>query len=393
MTKNKYSEYEAEFIKEAASFPITWESAVDCNVLDDEGNVYLDFSSGIFVTNTGHSNAKIREAILDQLDENLLFSFSFPTEIRKRFVDKLMSMVPKYFDTVALYSTGSGATDRAIQIARKYTGKKYVASVYNSFHGNTSLLQDISKSQKYKILFPIDKTELDFDEDIKHMEPENICAFILEGYQGWSAYFYPKKYVQKLAKWCKDNNIILIFDEIQSGFKRTGPMFTCEDYEVKPDMICFGKAASGCIPLSGILGTKKIMNCMNDEKFASTHSGNTLSMAVGLANLKEIDRIDSNEVRRLGEVMMNRLKEMYSKYDIIDFVTGKGLLSAIHFINDDVGIAVTKRCLKKGLMLVNTGRNTLKIGPPLIISQEDLTNGLDIIEESIKEIENGRDKN
>lgn len=386
---NEYSRYEAEFMKEAASFPITWNDAVDCIVFDKKGKCYIDFSSGIFVTNVGHSNGNIKSAISKQLDKDLLFAFSFPTEIRKRFIDKLMSMVSREFDCVALYSTGSGATDRAIQIARRYTSKRYVASVQNSFHGNTALLMDISRSNKYKIPFPLnDCPKEKFYEDIKDFNPDEICAFILEGYQGWSGYFYSKKYLEELVKWCRLNNILVIFDEIQSGFKRTGPMFTFEDYGVLPDMVCFGKAVTGCLPLSGILSKEKIMNCMNEEKFASTHSGNTLVMAAGLANLEEIEKIDSDKVRELGCVMMKRLKEMYLNYDIVDFVTGKGLLSAIHFDNNEIGMEVSKKCLEKGLMIVNTGRNTLKIGPPLTISQQNLNRGLDIIEESVMEVEN-----
>ena len=380
---NEYSKYEAEFIKASASFPITWKKAKGCYIWDDKGKKYLDFTCGIFVTNVGHSNDSIKEAIKKQVDSDLMFAFSFPTKIRKRFVDKLMSMVPSYLDKVALYSTGSGVTDRAIQIARKYTSKKYVASVTDSFHGNTALLQDISKSQKYKIPFPLDKTELDFDEDIKHMEPEKICAFILEGYQGWSAYFYLKDYVQKLAKWCKDNNIILIFDEMQSGFKRIGPMFSFQHYGVRPDLVCFGKAFGGGLPLAGIIGTEEIMSCMNQEKFASTHSGNTLVMAGALANLEELEKI--NDVDEKGEYFLNLIKKMYTQYECIDNVTGKGLISAIHFSDKYVAKRVALRCIKNGLMVVNTGMRTLKLGPPLTISKELIKKGVGIINKSIEE--------
>lgn len=380
---SKYSKYEAEFMKEAASFPITWKKAKGCYIWDDKGKKYLDFTCGIFVTNVGHSNDAVKKAIENQLDSNLIFAFSFPTEIRKRFVEKLMSMVPSYLNKVALYSTGSGATDRAIQIARKYTGRKYVASVFNSFHGNTALLQDISKSQKYKIPFPMDKTEIDFDEDIKHMESEKICAFILEGFQGWSAYFYPKDYIQKLAEWCNNNNIILIFDEMQSGFKRIGPMFSFQYYDVRPDLVCFGKASAGGLPLAGIIGNEKVMSCMNQEKFASTHSGNTIVMAGALANLEELEKI--NDVAEKGEYFINLIKQMYTQYKCIDNVTGQGLISAIHFNNKHVAKNVALKCIENGLMVVNTGMRTLKIGPPLTISKELIKEGVDIINKSIEE--------
>jgi len=370
----------------AASFPIKWKKAKDCFVWDNKGKKYLDFSCGIFVTNVGHSNDSIKEAIKNQVDSDLMFSFSFPTDIRKKFVDKFMSMVPSYLDKIALYATGSGVTDRAIQIARKYTGKKYVASVHKSFHGNTAILQDISKSHKYKVSFPLNKTEADFDEDIEHLEPEKICAFILEGFQGWSAYFYPKDYIQKLSRWCKDNNIVLIFDEMQSGFKRTGPMFAFQYYGVEPDLVCFGKGAGGGLPLAGIIGTKEVMSCMDDEKFASTHSGNTLVMASGLANIEEIEKIDSNNIQKLGDVMIDYLKDL-RQYEMVQHVSGGGLISAIHFTSKEFAKQVAERCLERGLMIVNTGRNTLKIGPPLIISEKLLLQGLGVINDSIMEVD------
>lgn len=386
---SEYSKYEVDFMKEAASFPITWKEASGSLVFDDTGKTYIDFSSGIFVTNVGHSNIDVKKAMYKQITDNMLFTFSYPTKVRKEFVDKLMSVVPKEYDKVALYSTGSGAVDRAVQIARRKTGKKYVLNMERSFHGNTGLLMDISKSFKYEIPFPLsDCRKEQFYKDIKFVDPDEICAFLLEGYQGWSAYFYPEEYIQELVKWCKENDILVIFDEVQSGFMRTGPMFTFEDYGVIPDMVCFGKACSGGLPLSGILSTKDIMSCMKDEKFSSTHSGNTFILASAIGNLKALEKIDSKEIVRLGELMMNHMKQWYVQFPFVEHVTGKGLISAIHFTSKDIAQKVALKCLDKGLMLVNTNMNTIKIGPALNIPQKLLTEGLDIIEKSMEEIEN-----
>jgi len=383
--KIEYSRHEAEFMKCAASFPIVWKKAVDYYIWDENNKKYLDFTSGIFAINIGHSNPEVIDAIKKQLDKKLLFTFSYPTEIRKKFVDKLMSMVQPHLDKVALYCTGSETTDRAIQIARKHTGKKEVMTIEKCFHGNTCLWEDIYKSSKNKIDFPL-TNDRDFDKDISYFEPESICAFILEGYQGWSAYVYPKEYVLKIEEWCRKNNILLIFDEVQSGMKRTGPLFCYENYGVKPDLVIFGKGAAGGLPLSGILGREKIMDCMNEEKFASTHSGNTLVMATALANLNEIEKIDSEEIKDKGEYFFKLLKNM--KHKIIKSIVGKGLIAAVHFENKEISERVALKCLDNGLMVVNTGLTTLKIGPPLTIDKKSIKKGVDIIDKAIGEVEN-----
>jgi len=379
-----YSEYEAEFMKCAASFPITWKKADNYYIWDTDGKKYLDFTSGIFAINIGHSNHNVIQAIKKQLDEKLMFTFSYPTNIRKQFIDKLMSMVQPHLNRIALYNTGSGCTDRAIAIARKHTGKRKVAMVFKSYHGNTCLWEDIYKSRKYKIFFPMSDNR-NFIEDVKDWNPNDLAAFILEGYQGWSAYMYPKAYIAQLETWCKENNIVLILDEVQSGMKRTGPLFCYEHYGIYPDLVIFGKGVAGGLPLAGILGRKEIMDCMNNEKFASTHSGNTLVMSAALANINEIDKIDSKEIEDKGIYFIGLLKRLYTRYNCIDYIAGKGLIGAIHFENKQLAKKVALRCLVNGLMVVDTGMHTLKLGPPLTIDKVHIKEGVDIINKSIEE--------
>jgi len=386
-----YSKYEPEWMK--ITYPITWEKAKGCYVWDNNGKKYIDLSCGIFVTNTGHSNSVIKIALKEQIDKDMIFSFGYPTEIRKKFIDKLGSMIQPHLNQIALFSTGSEVTDKAIQIARKYTGKHEIAHIEGCFHGNNAEHNKIYKDGKYKLSFPVDLPirfpERDFNKDVRNWNPDEIAAFILEGYQGWSAYFYQKRYLSQLEDWCRKNNIILIMDEVQSGFKRTGPLFCYEHYGIHPDVVCCGKAISGNLPLAAILGRKEIMDCMDNEKFASTHSNNTLVLAAAYANLCEIDRIDSEKVEELGRFMMYKVRKL--KYDYprwIKFVTpsdARGLVCAIHFHKPIYADRVCRRAIENGLMMIKTNKRTIKIGPPLIIDDSTLLEGLHILDKSIKE--------
>ena len=387
-----YSKYEPEWMK--ITYPIKWSSAEGPFVWDNKGNQYIDFTSGIFVTNTGHSNPYIAQTIDAQMNCcKLMYSFGYPTDIREAFIDKLGSMIQPHLNQIALFSTGSEVTDKAIQIARKHTGKQEIAHIKECFHGNTAELNRIYKEGKYSLSFPIDLPvrfpERDFNKDVRNWNPDEIAAFILEGYQGWSAYFYQRRYLSKLEDWCRKHNIVLIMDEIQSGFKRTGPLFCYEHYGIHPDIVCCGKGISGGLPLAAILGRKEIMDCMNDEKFASTHSNNTLVLAGAYANICEIDKLDTEKIMELGRCMMYEVRKL--KYDYpkwIKFVTpsdARGLVCGIHFNKPIYADLVCKRAIENGLMMIKTNKRTIKLGPPLIISEEVLKEGLEILNRSIGE--------
>ena len=229
----------------------------------------------------------------------------------------------------------------------------------------------------------------------------DICGFILETFQGWGAVFYPKEFVQEIKKICDENNILLTFDEMQSGFGRTGKNFGYEHYDVVPDLICVGKGMGGGVPLSGVLGRAEIMDLPEIGNMSSTHSANPLVCAAGLAVLEEIEKEELVKNSYLkGKLLFKELNKLKNKYeDRISYILGKGLIAAIIFKDPDTQKAdniftsqVAEKCMQKGLLVVHTGRESIKIGPPLIISEEAIIEGVKVLDEAINELDKISDK-
>ena len=204
---------------------------------------------------------------------------------------------------------------------------------------------------------------------------------MIETYQGWSAKFLPMEYIKNLVSFARDNNILVCFDEVQSGFYRTGNvMFGYEHYGVQPDLICIGKAIGGGLPLSGVLGIEEILNTPKAGEMSSTHSANPMSCAAGLAILDEI--LLTNIIKEIPEkafVLKDYCFNKIEKYDIVDTIRCMGLLCAIDFKSENIANSICRESAKRGLLIVHTGKTTIKIGPPLYISIKNLKKGLDIL--------------
>lgn len=404
--------------------PVVWDRAEDFLVFDPYGNCWIDFTSTIFVANAGHSNKKIIEALKRQLDSKLLHSYTFASKIRTKFLKKLIDISPKQLEKAFLLSAGTEATECAIKLIRMYSinqakSKNIILSFRGSMHGRTMgaemLKGDLASSEwigfrdqnMYHLPVPFAASsnndvdwEKQFTKDIEQLENEgmnvkNIAGFIIESYVGWCAYFYPIAYIQALCKFAKKNNILIAFDDIQAGFGRTGKLFGYQHYDVEPDLVCIGKAISGSMPLSGVIGRKEIMDTPEIGSMSSTHSANSLSCAAGLANLEEIEsRNLIKESARKGKILHSFLSNLKSSNnDLIANIFGKGLVAAIIVKNPstnkpDAELAgkICEKAMQKGLLLVHTGRESIKIGPPLTISDDALLEGLSVLKESISEV-------
>ena len=230
----------------------------------------------------------------------------------------------------------------------------------------------------------------------KGIDPKkDLCGMILETFQGWGAIFYPKDFVKAAERFCRENDIVLTFDEMQAGFARTGKAFGYEHYDVVPDLICCGKGMGNGYPLSGVIGKGDIMDLPEVGNMSSTHSANPMACAVGLAVLKEIEsRNLINESERKGNILkrkLNQLKE--ASNGRISHILGEGLISSILFKDLSTGkpdgltaSLVAEKCYEKGLLVVHTGRESIKLGPPLTISDEAMLEGIDVIFESFNEV-------
>ncbi len=408
--------------------PILWDKAENFQVFDAYGNCWIDFTSTIFVTNAGHANPRIEKAIKDITDQKLFHTYTFAHEVRAKFLKKLIEITPDQFQKAFLLSAGTEATECAVKLMRLHgqgihPQKMVIVSFQGAMHGRTmgaELLKGDPRQSAwigfkdpniYHLPFPYSWTERQtsdskydwaqhFMEDIENLRNQglnfdNIAGFIIESYLGWGAIFYPPAYIQELVKFAREHDCLVAFDEIQGGFGRTGKLFVYQHYGVEPDLLCLGKAMSGSLPLSAVIGSQQIMDLPEYGSMSSTHSANPYCCAAGLANLEAIELENLvAESKRKGIMLHQCLDELKSKYrDRISYVFGKGLLAGIIIINPKTGepdglfaSLVCERAMQKGLLLVHTGRESIKIGPPLTISDEALLEGLAVLDESISEV-------
>ena len=404
--------------------PIIWSKAVDHSVFDFAGNKFIDFTSTIFVTNVGHANPQILKNIKSVLNKKLLHSYAYIHSIRKKYIQKLLNFAGKGFEKAFLLSAGTEATEAALKLMRLH-GKKNkkklgIICFEGNWHGRTMGAQLMSgnKNQKkwigfkdrniFHIPFPYpwevsEKQGKKFLQDsLKKLSKKvnlkkDISGMMLETFQGWGAVFYPKSYVKAARDFTKKNNIVMCFDEMQAGFGRTGKNFGFQNYKIVPDIICCGKGMGGGVPLSGVIGKKEIMDLPEFGDMSSTNSANPISCSSGIAVL---DELNSKKIVKKtyakGKLLKKRLELMKLKFsDEIKFISSKGLIAAIIFkrkrnINSLLK-DVCMECMRNGLLVVYTGRESIKIGPPLTISNSALKEGLDVLEKSIFQIFN--DKN
>jgi 4-aminobutyrate aminotransferase-like enzyme len=403
--------------------PIVWKSAKNFTIFDIAGNKWIDFTSTIFVANIGHSNDRVLNALRDTLSTPLISCYAYANEVRGKYLKMLIEFCGNPFQKAFLLSAGTEATEAALKLMRMH-GQKYkkrkrgIIAISGNWHGRTLGSQMMSSNAVQKdwigyqdqdihhIAFPYPweiaegQSEDFLNNELKKMSfagvelSTDISGIILESFQGWGAVFYPKAFVKEIEKFCRKYNILLCFDEMQSGFARTGKKFGYEHYGVEPDLICCGKGMGGGVALSGVIGRAEIMDLPDVGNMSSTHSANPLACAAGIAVLEEI--IDGKlvaESERKGIILFDLLNKIKNNYpDRVFAISGNGMIAAILFKNPktnepDAYFAsmVSEICMQKGLLVVHTGRESIKIGPPLIISDQALIEGLSVLEESIKE--------
>ena len=419
-TLEKLREFEPQSMR--GQPPIVWDRAEDIFVFDKYGNRWLDWSSGVLVTNAGHGAKEIRDAIIAQVNSGLLHNYVFPSEERAELVGYLVGLAPEGLKKIFLLTTGSEATECAIKLARshgiKVGGKKKIGIVgyERGFHGRTLGSQQAGgmAGQKSWIVnedpailnapFPDGywQTNTSFDGflallDQRGMKPENVAGVMMESYQGVGPDFAPVEYVRQLAAWCKQHGVVLIFDEVQAGFGRTGKFWAFEHYGVTPDLICCGKGISSSLPLSAVIGREEIMDQFPPGSMTSTHTGNPVCCAAALANLKKIVRDDlTGNAARLEPVLLRGLKQIQAKHpDVIGHVTARGLVGGLQTVKPgtrepwhDLAHSIIERCYQKGLLMfspVGAWGQTVKIAPPLTISREALEEGLAVLAQATDE--------
>jgi len=314
--------------------PIIWDRAEDFTVHDRWGNRWIDWSSGVLITNAGHGRKEICEALKATIDQGLLASYVFVHEKRAELTELLQSLAPKPDDYhVFLLSTGSEAVENCIKLAKTYAVEKYgperriIVSFENAFHGRTLGSQLAGGMPKLKSWIGCDSPDFvqvpfpdgyknedtSFDLFLRTLEaegvkPEHIAGVMSETYQGVGPDFMPVEYARQLEAFCREHDVVLVMDEVQAGFGRTGRMWAFEHYGITPDLIACGKGISSSLPISAVIGRKDIMGLYAPGSMTSTHSASPLPTVSAVENLRIIigERL-SEYAATLGEILVPEL--------------------------------------------------------------------------------------
>ena len=405
--------------------PIVWDKAQGFQVHDAWGNTWIDFTSTIFVANAGHANPRVVQALRDQLDKPLVHTYTYPTQIRADYLARLVEVSPPQFQKAFLLSAGTEATECALKLMRMHawkTGKRRpgVVAFEGNWHGRTLGAQMLSYNPAQKewigyqdpnihhLPFPYPWREEAMADprayfrsgmqallEERRLDPDqDLCGFMLETFQGWGAVFYPREFVAEVVDFARCHGMLVAFDEMQAGFGRTGKLFGYMHYMVSPDLLCCGKGASSGLPLALVLGSREVMDLPEIGSMSSTHSANPLVCAAGLANLEALfeDGLIENS-RILGEIFHARLHAIQTRFpDNIRYVLGQGLIAALLFY-DAAGNPLSELCsnicqeaMRRGLLVVHTGRESIKLAPPLCINEAALLEGLEVLAESIEQV-------
>ncbi len=400
-------------------------SAKDATIIDVDGKEWIDFAGGIGVVNAGHCPEPVVKAIQEQAAKYIHTSFNVVTyEPYIELCEKLCEVLPHGEKTKAmLVSTGAEAVENAIKIARQATGRNAVMCYTGAFHGRTMMAMTLTSKIDYKLncgpfapevyRLPFPNTyryanglteEQYVDRELKRLHesaknvvnPKNVAAIIIELVQGEGGFnVAPQAYIEGLRDFCDEHGIMLIFDEVQSGFARTGSWGAMDHYNVTPDISTWAKSMGSGMPIACVLGKAHVMDAAAGGTIGGTYIGNPLACAAALATIQYIKDTDLNaRGTEVGNIIRTRFESMKSKFPQIGDVRGLGAMMAMEFVKNgdprqpdgELCAAVVKGCAERGLIIISAGtyKNNIRVLSPLTISNELLNKGLDIIEEEIE---------
>jgi len=404
--------------------PAVWRRGEGAVVEDVDGNTFIDFTSGVLVTNVGHCHPKHVKAIQEQAAE-LMNAYDFVNPWRAQLAKKLVDITSPNLDKAFILSTGSEAVESAIKVARRYTGRYEIIAFHGAFHGRTYMAMSVGGKQGVKKHFgPMvpgvlhapfcycyrcafeqtypgcDYTCLRYlDRMLETESTGSVAALITETYQGGAGSIIPPgDYMQRLKKWCEEHDILFILDEVQSSFGRTGKMFCYEHWDIQPNLLTLGKGIGSGVPVSALVGESRLLDPLEPGSMSSTNGGNPLCSRAALAAIEiiEEERL-CDKAAELGKLMLDRLNEMKARYEMIGDVRGMGLAVGVEIVKDkksktpdaEMTRRITQEAFKKGLILIapiGFYGNVIRIAPPLVIPKDLMMKALDIIEEAIRSL-------
>ena len=366
-------------------FPVTIEKGHGAHVWDVDDKEYIDCMGGYGVALVGHRNERVVNAIKAQIGKILTVHSSFYNKTREEFLENLMEVAPKGLSQVHLNNSGAESVEAAIKFARKFSGKKGMVAMKGSYHGKSMGALSLTFNPKYRESFQPLVEKVSFSsygniDELRDTVDKDTAFVILEPIQGESGiHVPPDSFLQDVRKLCDENKILLIFDEIQSGLGRTGSMWAADHWKTVPDIMCVAKGIAGGVPMGVTLVRPDILSVMKKGEHSSTFGGNPLSCAAGTATLQALtqDGLIEN-AKNVGQKFRQGLDELKSRHKIIREIRGKGLMIGVELKFEVKDILMEG--IKNGLLLLYSGRNILRFLPPLVISEEDITKTLKILD-------------
>ena len=376
-------------------FPVTVEKGKGSHVWDVDGKEYIDCMGGYGVALLGHQNERVVKAIKEQVDKIITVHSSLYNKTREEFLKILIGLAPKNLTQVHLNNSGAEAIEAAIKFARKFTGKKGMVAMKGSYHGKSFGALSLTFHPKYRKAFQplVEKVSFASFGDIESLRSvidDDTAFVILEPIQGESGIIVaPDGFLQDVRKLCDEKGILLIFDEIQAGLGRTGRLWACDHWNTAPDIMCLAKGIAGGVPMGATLVRADILAIINKGEHSSTFGGNPLSCAAGIAALKALTEdglVENSE--KMGKIFREGLERLKEKHPIIREIRGKGLMIGVELKFDVRDILMN--LIKDGILMLYSGRNILRILPPLVISEEDITKVLQSLDSVLSEEEKKR---
>jgi 4-aminobutyrate aminotransferase-like enzyme len=402
-------------------FPVAFESGKGCVLVDVDGNRYIDFSSGIYVTTLGHCHPKISEAVAKYAGL-LMNAHDFTTEIKTRLVEKLAEVLPGDLTAFQFYDSGTTAVEAGMRVLRAATGCNELISCFYDYHGKTygavSLahirshvygrvrapgMHLVPRPDVYRPMWTTPEGTIDtdkylefYDQYIDKSTVGDVAGFVLEPIQGWGgSVMPPDDFFPKLRKFCDDRKILLMADEVLTSWARTGKYLCCEHWGVVPDVVSIGKGFGNGFPVTCVAVREPFKESFEAISASSSYGGNPMACAAALASTEVIEEEQLNErSEHLGRFAMRRMETMKQQHPIIGDVRAKGCLMGIELVKDrkaktpfdEAGKRVYQKAFARGLAWIPAG-HILRMSPPVIMEDEMLLKGLDIIDQAIGETE------
>jgi 4-aminobutyrate aminotransferase/(S)-3-amino-2-methylpropionate transaminase len=402
------------------TFPIVIERGEGATLTDVDGNTFIDFTGGVGCLNVGHAHPRVVEAAQEQLERFSHTDFTIvPYEVYVKLAERLCDLAPIENAKAAFFNAGTEAVENAIKFARSYTGRPAVVAFEGGFHGRTLLaLSMTSKTHPYKaglgpfapevyrVPFPNEYRGPSAAEALAALEralitqvaAETVAAIVIEPVQGEGGFVVaPAEFVEGVRRLCDEHGIVMVVDEVQTGFARTGKLFAIEHYGVEPDLITIAKSIAMGLPLSGVVGKAPIMDAPPDSAIGGTYVGNPVAQAAALAVLDVIGEEDlCARASVLGDQLRERMLAWQKRFPQVGDVRGLGAMLAIELVEDrdtkqpaaTLASAVTEAAAKRGLLLLKSGiySNCIRVLTPLTLSDAELDEALDVWEQSLEAV-------